>query len=216
MRVAHLDMTNSSHQCPSSFRQRTNSGIRTCVTSDTSSGCFSSIVSSTVNIIGYSRVCGKIIGYQIVGPNAFSFRQDNSIDSVYVDGISLTRGNPREHIWTLAAARDETSDSQSRAHAQCPCISGGTSTPPSFVGNDYFCDTGSTVLGINFGDFFTDPLWDGAGCGSTSACCSFNSPPWFYQELPQATTDNIEMRVCRDESARCEDIGIEMIELYIM
>ena len=30
MRVAELDMTNSSHQCPSSLRQRTDSGKRTC------------------------------------------------------------------------------------------------------------------------------------------------------------------------------------------
>ena len=31
MRVAELDMTNSSHQCPSGLRQRTDSNIRTCV-----------------------------------------------------------------------------------------------------------------------------------------------------------------------------------------
>jgi hypothetical protein len=31
MRVAELDMTNSSHQCPSGLRQRNDSNIRTCV-----------------------------------------------------------------------------------------------------------------------------------------------------------------------------------------
>ena len=31
MRVAYLDMTNSSHQCPSGLRQHTDSSIRTCV-----------------------------------------------------------------------------------------------------------------------------------------------------------------------------------------
>ena len=60
-----------------------------------------------------------------------------------------------------------------------------------------------------------DPLWDGAGCGPTSTCCSFNTPPWFYRQLPQPTTDDIEMRACRNEDASHEDIAIEMIEIYI-
>ena len=57
-----------------------------------------------------------------------------------------------------------------------------------------------------------DPLWDGAGCGPMSTCCA---PPWFYKQLPQPTTDDIEMRVCRDEDASNEDIAIEMVEIYI-
>ena len=48
--------------------------------------------------------------------------------------------------------------------------------------------------------YSSDPLWDGAGCESTSTeCCTFNSPPWFYKQLPQPTTDNIEMMLCRDK-----------------
>ena len=39
--------------------------------------------------------------------------------------------------------------------------------------------------------------WDGQGCGPNSTCCQFNNPPpWFYKELPQATNDNIESRLC--------------------
>ena len=41
-----------------------------------------------------------------------------------------------------------------------------------------------------------DPLWDGQGCGPTSSCCTFNSPPWFNVTLPFPTTDNIEVRIC--------------------
>ena len=67
--MAELDMTNSSHQCPSGLRQRTDSNIRTCVNPSSSGGCSSDIV-STVNI-GYTRVCGRIIGYQIGHTNAF-------------------------------------------------------------------------------------------------------------------------------------------------
>ena len=41
------------------------------------------------------------------------------------------------------------------------------------------------------------------------------TPPWFYKQLPQPTTDAIQMRVCRNEDADNEDIAIEMIEIYV-
>ena len=86
-----------------------------------------------------------------------------------------------------------------------------------FVGMDYFCDTGlQTFDSGNLPGFLSaDPLWDGEGCEAPNTCCSFNTPPWFYKQLPQPTTDDIEMRVCRDEDASNEDIAIEMIEIYV-
>ena len=56
---------------------------------------------------------------------------------------------------------------------------------PSFVGEDYFCDSGNEEYDqdtdSNIIGYFGDPLWDGAGCGPHSAeCCMFNNPPWFY------------------------------------
>ena len=81
---------------------------------------------------------------------------------------------------------------------------------------DYFCDTGVTNYRNNPGFVGADPLWDGEGCEERSSCCEFNTPPWFYKELPQPTTDDIEMRVCRDENVDNEDIAIEIIEIYIM
>ena len=93
MRVAELDMTDSSHQCPRDLRQRTDSNIRTCVRNTDSAGC-SSVHYSTANI-RYSRVCGKVIAYQIGTTNAFIHRTGNSISSAYVDGVSITHGSPR-------------------------------------------------------------------------------------------------------------------------
>ena len=53
----------------------------------------------------YSEVCGKVIGYQVGSPDGFS-TGTNSIDTYYVDGISLTHGsNPRKHIWTFVAGQ---------------------------------------------------------------------------------------------------------------
>ena len=45
MRVTKLDMTNSSHQCPSCLRQRTDSGKRSCGIINSNSGTCSSVTS---------------------------------------------------------------------------------------------------------------------------------------------------------------------------
>ena len=137
-----------------------------------------------------------------------------SIDDQYVDGISLTHGsNPRKHIWTFAAANREGSN----GHYVCPCtnINNTATIPiPPFVGNDYFCDTGSKVQ-AQYIFYPNDPLWDGHGCGQLSTCCSFNNPPWFMKELSSSTNDDIEMRLCADQSRSDEDITFEVLELYV-
>ena len=204
-RVVELDTTDSSHQCPSGLRQQTDSNIRTCVKDSNPAGC-SSIHLTDIDI-PYSKVCGRIIAYQFGSTNAFFSRLD--INSHYVDGVSLTHGDPRQHIWTFAAARNEAGDLSS-----CPCQPDSTAVSPSFVGDDYFCDTG---FRDRFQLFFNyaDPLWDGAGCGPTTTCCSFNTPPWFYKQLPQPTTDSIEMRVCRSNISGLEDIALEIVNLFI-
>ena len=213
-RVAELDMTNSSHQCPSGLRQCTDSNIRTCVRDSDSSGCSSVTFSSAT--LEYSRVCGKVIGYQFGTADTFARQSNPTIDTNYLDGVSLTHGNnPREHIWTFVASLHENT---THPTLNCPCTTTrrhSASRPPAFVRDDYFCDTGvrgTALFGTFYGD---DPLWDGAGCGPMSTCCDLNTPPWFYKQLPQPTTDDIEMRVCRDEDASNEDIAIEMVEIYI-
>ena len=212
IRVGKLDMTKSSTQCPSGLWQRNDSNIRTCTRNSSSRGC-SSVTLYTSNI-RYSRVCGKIKAYQFGSTDAFG-TGTNSINTHYVDGVGLTHGSPRQHIWTFAAAQDETIHSP---NLRCPCTNinapNSTRPPPAFVGNDYFCDTGSS--GSYARIFYSgDPLWDGAGCGFYSTCCSFNNPPWFYKQLPQPTTDDIEMRVCRSDSVGQEDISIEAFDIYI-
>ena len=201
-RVAELDMTNSSHQCPSGFRQRSYSSKRTC--GIPSSGCFS--VTFSTATLEYSKVCGKITAYQYGIPDAFAGSS--------VDGVSLTHGNPRQHIWTFVAAYDEVS---SAPGSNCPCTNtntaGQASQPPAFVGNDYFCDTGSSGTAAQGVFYGADPLWDGAGCGPLNTCCSFNNPPWFYKQLPQSTTDDVDMRACN--TAADEDIAIETVEIYV-
>ena len=213
MRVAYLNFTDVNQSCPLDFRLIT-SPKRTCGTPG------SSCVSTTfpLNGIKYSRVCGKIKAYQLGSPNAFEpyfLNKDYTIDSGYVEGVSLTHGQtPKKHIWTFAAALDETRSDISA----CPCTKTDTSytgAVPPFIGQDYFCDTGSRYL-FQFHQFYhADPLWDGSGCGSTSSCCGFNNPPWFCKQLPQPTSDDIEMRACVHGETNNEDIAIQIVEIFV-
>ena len=216
MRVAYLNMTDTSQQCPKGFtlNTRVTEPNRTCEHIKYS-GC-TSIFYPTRNI-QYSKVCGRVRAYQYDQTLAFYLYyhgDGTTIDSNYVSGMSITHGeSPRKHIWTFAAAMDET---RSQSYV-CPCTK--TDTPytglvPPFIGNDYFCDTGSQYYRRYYWRFYSeDPLWDGEGCGPTSSCCQFNSPPWFCKELPQPTTDDVEVRVCKYDYRR--GTPFDLIELYI-
>ena len=206
MRVGFLDMTDSSHHCPSGLMECNDSpNISTCVRNEISGGC-SSVELSTANI-QYSTVCGRITAYQVGTVDDFQFRRPNTdINSAYVDGVSLTHGNPRQHIWTFAAA--------GRIDTICSCH---TESRPASVGSDFFCDSGNPMpSSAAFGTFHSDnPLWDGVGCTADDECCPTDNPPYFLKTLPQSTTDDIEMRVCRNEGRGNEDIAIETVEIYV-
>ena len=213
MRVAYLDMTDPNHHCPPGF-VTINSPRRTCG-SPQIDGC----VSATFPVHGvrYNRVCGRIKAYQYKTPDAFEYYyrfRNRGIDDPYVEGVSLTHGSsPRKHIWTFAAALDEVRSS----HWVCPCTRPDlryTGVVPPFIGQDYFCETGSRYH-YQFIFYTADPLWDGQGCGSQSTCCSFNNPPWFCKQLPQPTTDDIELRLCAGLPSRDEDVPIEVVEIFV-
>ena len=211
MKVAQLDMTDPQEHCPPGFRTIT-SPKRVC-------GRSSGRVSTTFSVKGdhCNKVCSQVRGYQNYSIDAFySYYSDHShtIDDVYVDGVSLTHGqSPRQHIWTFANALDETRSQ----HYVCPCTktdSTFTRVVPPFIGSDYFCDTESRYSFAN--QWYTaDPLWDGEGCGGSSTCCEFNNPPWFFKDVPQPTTDDIELRLCSDSDVRDEDVGLELVEVYL-
>ena len=214
MRLASIDMTDTSSNCPSGLRTLT-SPRRLCAKNIDGAGCSSVVF--PVQGVQYSRVCGKIIGYQDKTPDGFRpyiHRGQTTIDSQYIDGISLTHGaSPRKHIWTFVAALHE--DNSVRDNV-CPCTNTRNSPPPAvpdFVGHDYFCDTGSEnhFQSIFYGD---DPLWDGAGCGPYNTCCSWNSPPWFLKSISPPSSDDIEIRLCADQARSNEDINIESLEIY--
>ena len=205
VRVAYLDKTNSSQNgmCPGSLSEYMFSQRRTCRRDNTSAGCSS--VRFTTHELSYSRVCGRITAFTEGTPDGFMRTSNTDINGTYVDGVSLTHGAPRQHIWTFAAT--------SNRMLSCSCNNSNTAgtPPPEYVGSDYFCDTRIRESGVDR-DLV---LWQGTDCTSSNACCSFNNPPWFYKQLPQPTTDDIEMRVCRNEERSNEDVFIQIAEVYI-
>ena len=219
-RVAYLNMTDPSQQCPSPWTLQTRSSEPRRLCGRTSSGC-ESVVYSTFRM-NYSHVCGRVIGYQYYSTDGFLTAPSQSIEGPYVDGVSLTHGLPgrRQHIWTFAAGIVENNPS-SYPSLSCPCADRATtlSFVPSFVGNDYFCESGNPNLGYSNTLYANDPLWDGQGCGVAS-CCELSyppgvTPPWFCKQLPQTTIDDIEVRICGSSDIRNEDNPVELIELYI-
>lgn len=216
--MTSLNFTNESVQCPGGLRYRNDHGVRTCGINSTTAACSSLFLPT--DGLNYSRVCGMVQAYQVGTVDAFGqhYREANlSIDYNYVDGVSLTYGKyPRSHIWTFAAALDNYA---TYPPSSCACIAPGINiTVPSFIGNDYFCESGAGTkrylsAGLSF--YGTDPLWDGAGCIGNSKCCSFNNPPWFYKQLPSLTMEDIEMRVCSDEGMDSEDIALSLVEIFV-
>ena len=218
-RIAYLDMTDPNQQCPPNWQEISTSGVRSCAR-NTADSC-DSVTYPNTGGNSYSQVCGRAIGYLFCSPDAFGPPHSNDIiDSAYLDGVSVTHGSsPRQHVWSFAAGIDENDSA-----IGCPCIANpnmANSGVPSFVGNDYFCDTVYAVNPFPNCDpvptIFpvTHPLWDGGGCGPTGGCCENNNPPWFCKTLPQPTTDDIEVRICADEALANEDVTVEMIEIYV-
>ena len=132
MRVAELDMTRTSFQCLPGLCLNTNNP-RTCRICSYEGSCSSDIYPVGIN---YSRVCGRVIGYQVGTPDAFSI-----LGTLNFDGIQLTYAEPRTNIWTFVAANAEVYHLKSNV---CPCINPSDSLIPSVpdsIGLHYFCDT---------------------------------------------------------------------------
>ena len=215
-RAAYLNMSDPTQTCPPAWELIT-TPRRSCARPSSAgyNSCNYSVMFPTQGI-PYSQVCGRIIGYQIGQPQAFILGENRTIDGRYVDGVSLTYGSPRQHIWTFANALDEVGAGND--DSRCTCTdSSRPNTPPSFVGNDYFCETGVPPgQGWSHNVFHAaDPLWDGQGCGPTSTCCTFNNPPWFCKQLPQSTSADLEARLCSLDSVFFENTPIELIEIYV-
>ena len=176
-RIDYLNMADPNQTCPAGFiLVNYAANIRYCTKPALPViSCQSVTFSPGIN---YTQVCGRVTGYQIgflYGMMRFYINGPVDINHIYVDGVTITRGYPRKHIWTFAASLyDEVGGG---GPGQCPCdpLIGFNPATPSFINNDYFCESANrdnmldtTAVYIN------DPLWDGQGCGTYDCNCTNN------------------------------------------
>ena len=210
-RIAYFDTTRGD-SCPTGLRTVTNTSTgQTACGRTVIIGC--TLLQFSPNGI-YTNVCGRVRGYQYYQPEAFT-TGTNSIDSHYLHGISITHGTNRTHIWSYAAGLSEQSVTTSH---RCPCARSDPtdqSDVPSFVGEDYYCESGFPGRSEEIRIAWEDPLWDGQGCHSSgNQCC--NRYGWFHREIP-ATSDSIEVRWCADSSyTNNEDVLTDQLEIWVM
>ena len=216
MRIADIKKGDT---CPSGWKN-----YSSYCTGGLAAGCYSAHFST--DSTRYRKVCGKVVGYQkgtMDGfyPSAYAHGRVNyyrprtssrSLDGVYVDGISITSGNPRKHVWTYAVG---LSDDYNYTQFNCPCAKYPGPDPPTYVGSHYYCESGKNgTYGVNT-LYSDDPLWDGAGCGPENSCCYDAGMPWFFRHFPTNTTGDIEIRICYDEPFSNEAVAVEQIQLYV-
>ena len=214
-RVTYIDTTQGT-RCPDGLHEVNDSASnkRACGrTVDV--GCSSLNFSSGGS---YTHVCGRARGYQFYTTDAFAaINSTSNINDAYVDGLSITRGSPRKHIWSYVAGHHEKIQSNGDPlKSQCPCA-GSKNGPPffkasSFVGEDYYCESGLVTISKEIA--WEDPLWDGERCTQPKNTCCKRSG-WFHKEVP-TTTDNIEVRWCCDEERENEDVYTDIVEIWVM
>ena len=196
---------NASRSCPFDWSLHT-SPVRGCAGAGSSCrSAFSDDIS-----IPYTKVCGRITGEALMSPDAFFRRQSNqiTIEGNYLDGVSVTHGlaGSRTHIWSFGTGHPAIS--ALNFITRCPCGTDDRSQaplPPAEVGNNYFCDRADEL----------DPIWTGESCSNNNSCCLFHNPPYFSVQLPAATTDKIELRICTDSNPTDEVVLVRFAEIYV-
>ena len=175
-RIANINIS-AGDDCPGEWRKATQSDVSFCrVASDEWNTCSSA--SFSTNGISYQKVCGRARGYQKGDTLAFWASHDyysigfKNIEQSHVSGLSITHGRPgnRQHIWTYASGRGERDKS---VHS-CPCSYNQSTNPLDFIGNNYYCEAGSTYRSNHDVYYLNDTLWDGAGC--VDNCCDGTTP----------------------------------------
>ena len=215
-RIVYL---NAHESCPSGLTLYTSGNTKAC--GRRSNAAAGSCDSTTFSSLGikYSQVCGHVYGYQYNSPDAYAVHAGKTniqsrIDSAYIDGVSITHGTPRKHIWSLMAGQMERTTSASKKYV-CPCSTNNEQPKlASFIGNDYFCESGNNGTTYKNGYWTADVLWDGKNCRHNEAnCCKRQGMPWFHKKLAYTTDDDIELRICADEAN--EDARVFFGEIYV-
>ena len=220
MRAAYIDMTNENNTCPQGLNYTVVNSTRMCTRSHTDNFDCSSITFPTHGF-PYTKVCGRARGYQYrETPSFWNFHiGGRNLSRSYVSGLSVTYASRQNHIWTFAAGLSK--DYDYGYCCNCPCAKYPFRTAPPFVGEDYFCESGTSELETSQW-YLDDPLWDSQGCVSGSTCCD-RGGPWFTTTLSEEVRDDIEVRLCSayssienlGEPVLNENLGVDELEIYV-
>ena len=52
-------------------------------------------------------------------------------------------------------------------------------------------------------------------CSHEGTYCTNKFLPWFSRELPNPTSDDIEVRICGDKGTDNEGSPVELVEIYV-
>ena len=198
-----IGSVNPLDSCPSGFTSTNIGGAQVCWKS--SKGCTSFSFKPKQH---YRAVCGAAAAYTYGSPDAFGYIHSSSetIDQAYVDGISITHGHPRQHLFTYAATVVWTS---------CPCKGGKSG--PAFVGNNSYCGDQVLAPGQRWRrQWYPNTILWHAASNCAAPKCQNDFCPWFSVETAKGATSNpVEVCSCQDQVYRDEAIGIAHLEIYV-
>ena len=174
--MAFLNMTDPDETCPEHWRLYEQQNLRACGRQQSNTASCESVQFNSGGY-SYTQVCGRVTGYQYNSPDAgYLFdgpplTPGNEINEPYIDGVSVTYGTPRQHLWSLYAAFHESRCCNEYFHSHIESF--------NFTGSNYFCDTTNNNI------FSSDsPLWDGnTPCTTSSSyllCSSFWAMVSYY------------------------------------
>lgn len=222
-RIAYVNMSQPGMECPPGLTEKrfNNLTYSLCVNNHTDNKIMSCEGTSfnTYNI-PYSKVCGRVYGYQ--HGKGLGFSQELGLTDAYISGVSIRRHT--EHVWTFASGHSETAVFGIGNY--CPCNEPSIGNPPpSFVNEHYTCESGRILGEAEEPEeilYSKDRLWDGQQCNDEELdCCDNDQLPWFIRDLKEMDKGNIDFSVCGEKPLCIEsgchysDTPIELIELYI-
>ena len=208
--ISSLNMDLPDQECPANLKLTKSGSLRLCGKTTDGPGCDSVVIPAHGQY--YDSVCGRLKGYQYASTDAFL---SGNIDGPYVDGVSITHGqNPRKHVWTFASGLVRY-DQYDRGLKPATCPGVGGTPQPAFVADNYYCSSGNPITQNWAHILYDNPLWTSPAlnCQCSAAKC-YGDALLFCVKLPEATKDDLELRICTDQVLADEDIRIESFDFY--
>ena len=188
MRIADID-TSRGDACPSGWIS-----YNSYCTGGLSAGCHSTHFST--NSTSYNKVGGKVVGYQKGNMDGFlpsAYSTSVSLDGVYVDGISITYGNPSKHVWTYAVGASEDSD-YIYSNYTCPCADYSGPDPPVYISSHYCCESSRNRGRSVTSEFF------------------ILMTPYGMEQVAYLKTTVVLMLHCHGSSVNCLQLQLEILK----